>query len=44
VGDGAIIASGSTITENVPPKALAIGRSRQANKENYALKLKPEET
>ena len=32
VGDGAFIAAGSTITENVPPDGLGIARSRQANK------------
>lgn len=39
IGQGAIIASGSTITENVPDRALALARSRQINKENYADKL-----
>ena len=39
VGDNAIIASGSTITRNVPANALAIGRSRQENKENYSSKI-----
>lgn len=29
VGDGAYIAAGTTITEDVPPDVLAIGRSRQ---------------
>ncbi len=29
VGDGAIIAAGSTITKKVPPKTLAVGRARQ---------------
>ncbi len=33
------IAAGSTITEDVPDGALAIARSRQVNKENYASKL-----
>ncbi len=32
VGDGAIIASGSTITEDVPGGSLAIARSKQVNK------------
>lgn len=32
VGDGAYIAAGSTITENVPEGALAIARERQTNK------------
>ncbi len=38
VGSDAVIASGSTITENVPPKALAIARSRQVIKENWVPK------
>ncbi len=32
VGRGAIIAAGSTITEDVPPDALAFGRAQQVNK------------
>lgn len=32
VGDGATIASGSTITEDVPAETLAIARGRQVNK------------
>lgn len=39
VGDGAIIASGSTITKNVPAKALAVARGKQFIKENYTSKL-----
>lgn len=39
VGAGAVIASGSTVTTDVPPKALAVARARQVNKENYADKL-----
>lgn len=35
VGADAIIASGSTITEDVPERALAIARSRQVIKEDY---------
>ena len=35
VGDGAVIASGSTITKNVPAGALAVARSKQIVKENY---------
>ncbi len=35
IGDGAIIASGSTITQDVPALALAVARGRQVNKENY---------
>jgi len=36
VGKGAIIAAGSTITEDVPPDALALGRAPQVNKEGRA--------
>ena len=39
VGDNALTAAGSTITKNVPKDSVAIGRSRQENKEFYALKL-----
>lgn len=35
VGDGAVIASGSTITKNVPPGALAVARAKQIVRENY---------
>ena len=38
LGDGAYIAAGSVITENVPPDALGIGRSRQTNKPAWASK------
>jgi bifunctional UDP-N-acetylglucosamine pyrophosphorylase/glucosamine-1-phosphate N-acetyltransferase len=31
VGKGAMVGAGSTITKNVPPGALAIGRARQTN-------------
>jgi bifunctional UDP-N-acetylglucosamine pyrophosphorylase / glucosamine-1-phosphate N-acetyltransferase len=36
VGDGAYVAAGSIITENVPADALAIARGRQANKPGWA--------
>ncbi|HLQ76124.1 MAG TPA: bifunctional UDP-N-acetylglucosamine diphosphorylase/glucosamine-1-phosphate N-acetyltransferase GlmU [Terriglobia bacterium] len=36
VGKGGFVAAGSTITEDVPAEALAIGRGRQVNKENRA--------
>lgn len=36
IGEGAIIAAGSVITQSVPDNALAIGRSRQENKEQWA--------
>ncbi|MCX8084315.1 MAG: bifunctional UDP-N-acetylglucosamine diphosphorylase/glucosamine-1-phosphate N-acetyltransferase GlmU [Calditerrivibrio sp.] len=38
VGDGALIAAGSTITKDVPPDALAITRAEQKNLENYVPK------
>jgi bifunctional UDP-N-acetylglucosamine pyrophosphorylase / glucosamine-1-phosphate N-acetyltransferase len=36
IGDGAWIAAGSVITEDVPADALAFARPRQENKEGYA--------
>jgi bifunctional UDP-N-acetylglucosamine pyrophosphorylase/glucosamine-1-phosphate N-acetyltransferase len=39
VGDDAIIGSGSTITKDVPAKALAVARGKQFIKENYSDKL-----
>ena len=36
VGDGAYVAAGSVITDNVPPDALAIARGRQTNKPGWA--------
>ena len=36
IGDHAWIAAGSTITEDVPPRALAVARAKQVNKENYS--------
>lgn len=36
VGEGALVASGSVITEDVPADALALGRSRQTVKEGRA--------
>jgi bifunctional UDP-N-acetylglucosamine pyrophosphorylase / glucosamine-1-phosphate N-acetyltransferase len=38
IGEGAYIAAGSTITDSVPPDALAFGRARQAIKEDWARK------
>ena len=40
IEDDAIIASGSTINKKVPKDALALGRSRQVNKEGYAKKIR----
>lgn len=39
VGDNALLAAGSTITKDVASDAVAIGRSRQENKEGYATRL-----
>jgi len=36
IGDGAYVAAGSVITDNVPADALAIGRGRQVNKPGWA--------
>jgi bifunctional UDP-N-acetylglucosamine pyrophosphorylase/glucosamine-1-phosphate N-acetyltransferase len=36
VGDGAYVAAASPVTEDVPPDALAIARSRQSVKEGWA--------
>lgn len=40
IGRGAYIASGSTITKDVEPEALAFARSRQVNKAGYARRYK----
>jgi len=40
IGNRAYTASGSVITRDVEPDALAIGRARQENKPGYAPKLK----
>jgi bifunctional UDP-N-acetylglucosamine pyrophosphorylase / glucosamine-1-phosphate N-acetyltransferase len=42
LGDGAYIAAGSTITDNVPADALAIARGRQATKPGWAAKKRRE--
>lgn len=39
VGDDALTASGSVITEDVPAGALALGRAKQVNKPGLALRL-----
>jgi bifunctional UDP-N-acetylglucosamine pyrophosphorylase / glucosamine-1-phosphate N-acetyltransferase len=39
VGDGALTASGSVITENVPAEAIAIGRARQVTKPGLATRM-----
>lgn len=40
VGDDALTASGSVITEDVPAEAIALGRARQVNKPGLATRLK----
>jgi bifunctional UDP-N-acetylglucosamine pyrophosphorylase/glucosamine-1-phosphate N-acetyltransferase len=35
IGDNAWVGAGSTITEDVPPGALAVARAKQVNKEGY---------
>lgn len=40
IGRDAYVASGSTVTEDVPDDALAIGRARQTNKEGRAATLR----
>ncbi|HXM93262.1 MAG TPA: bifunctional UDP-N-acetylglucosamine diphosphorylase/glucosamine-1-phosphate N-acetyltransferase GlmU [Candidatus Dormibacteraeota bacterium] len=42
VGDGAYIAAGSTITENVPADGLGIARGRQVNKPRWASRKRRE--
>ncbi|AME09982.1 bifunctional N-acetylglucosamine-1-phosphate uridyltransferase/glucosamine-1-phosphate acetyltransferase [Gemella sp. oral taxon 928] len=39
IGDGAIVAAGTTVTKNVPDDALVIARAKQENKIGYAKKL-----
>lgn len=40
VGSGAYVAAGTTVTENVEPDALAIGRARQTQKPGWAKRRK----
>jgi bifunctional UDP-N-acetylglucosamine pyrophosphorylase / glucosamine-1-phosphate N-acetyltransferase len=40
IGAGAYVATGTTVTRDVPDGALAISRVRQENKEGYAERLK----
>jgi len=40
IGKGSYVAAGSTITENVPPESLAVGRARQVNKEGWVREQK----
>jgi bifunctional UDP-N-acetylglucosamine pyrophosphorylase/glucosamine-1-phosphate N-acetyltransferase len=40
IGEGAYVATGTTVTKDVPPDALAIARVKQDNKEGYAPRLR----
>jgi bifunctional UDP-N-acetylglucosamine pyrophosphorylase/glucosamine-1-phosphate N-acetyltransferase len=40
VGKGAYVATGTTVTLDVPADALAVGRARQTNKDGYASRLR----
>ena len=40
IGEGAYVATGTTVTRDVPPDALAISRPRQENKEGYGTRLR----
>jgi len=42
VGDGAYVAAGSTITDNVPAQGLGIARGRQVTKPGWAAKKRRE--
>jgi bifunctional UDP-N-acetylglucosamine pyrophosphorylase/glucosamine-1-phosphate N-acetyltransferase len=42
IGKGAYIGAASCVTEDVPEDALAIGRTRQVNKEGWARKRREE--
>jgi bifunctional UDP-N-acetylglucosamine pyrophosphorylase/glucosamine-1-phosphate N-acetyltransferase len=42
VGKGALIGAGSTITQNVPPYALALSRAEQKISEFWVARKKPE--
>ncbi len=40
VGQGAYVASGTTVTRDVPADAMAVARTRQQNKEGYAARFR----
>jgi bifunctional UDP-N-acetylglucosamine pyrophosphorylase/glucosamine-1-phosphate N-acetyltransferase len=40
IGKGAIVAAGSTITQEVPPDAVGFGRAQQVNKEGRAAAIR----
>ena len=39
IGNGALTATGSVITEDVPDEAAAFGRARQVNKDGYGARI-----
>jgi len=41
VGDGAYTAAGSTVTEDVPAGAMAVGRARQRNIAGWVARKRP---
>ena len=41
IGDGAFVAAGSTITDDIPGDALSIARARQVNKPGWVTEKKP---
>jgi bifunctional UDP-N-acetylglucosamine pyrophosphorylase/glucosamine-1-phosphate N-acetyltransferase len=43
IGTGAYVAAGSTITDDVPAGALAIGRARQVNKDGWAARRRKQQ-
>jgi bifunctional UDP-N-acetylglucosamine pyrophosphorylase/glucosamine-1-phosphate N-acetyltransferase len=43
IGKGSYTAAGSTITEDVPPESLAIGRGRQVTKQGWARERKKDQ-
>jgi bifunctional UDP-N-acetylglucosamine pyrophosphorylase/glucosamine-1-phosphate N-acetyltransferase len=44
VGDGAFVAAGSVVSKDVPDDALALGRARQENKEQWAKQWRKRKT
>ena len=41
IGDGAYTAAGSVITDDVPPGAMAVGRARQRNIDDWVERRRP---